>query len=56
MTDQDQKQLGWALWAGVNHFRGITKLVELGNGSRREVDDFMLTRHAFYLLQQNGRQ
>jgi DNA-damage-inducible protein D len=38
----------------ANHFPDVGKMVDLGSGSRREVDDIMLTRYACYLIAQNG--
>ena len=37
-----------------NHFRGVTKVVKLGSGAERAIEDFMLTRYACYLIAQNG--
>lgn len=37
-----------------NHFREVTKMVDIGSGTSREIKDIKLTRYACYLIAQNG--
>lgn len=38
----------------ADHFRSVTKMVQIGSGAERAVKDYMLTRYACYLIAQNG--
>jgi DNA-damage-inducible protein D len=38
----------------VDHFSDVTKMVYIGSGAEREIDDIALTRYACYLIAQNG--
>jgi DNA-damage-inducible protein D len=37
-----------------DHFAGISKMVDLGSGAKRQIEDIALTRYACYLIAQNG--
>ena len=37
-----------------NHFIDVNKMVLLGSGAERQIDDILLTRYACYLIAQNG--
>lgn len=40
--------------ATSDHFREVTKMVQLGSSAKRSIKDYMLTRYACYLIAQNG--
>jgi len=38
----------------ANHFPDVRKMVQIGSGTEKSVDDILLTRYACYLVAQNG--
>ncbi|CAH0178972.1 DNA damage-inducible protein D [Roseomonas sp. CECT 9278] len=38
----------------ADHFAGVGRMVAIGSGAEREIDDIVLSRYACYLIAQNG--
>lgn len=38
----------------LDHFPDVGKMVNIGSGAQKPIEDYMLTRYACYLIAQNG--
>ena len=54
LLDRARTACGGASQEVADHFRDVTKMVSLGSGAERAVQDVALSRYACYLLAQNG--
>jgi DNA-damage-inducible protein D len=54
VIDKAQKSCEQAGEEAKNHFAEFSKMVEIGSGAQKQVEDIALTRYACYLIAQNG--
>ncbi|MCB0514908.1 MAG: DNA damage-inducible protein D [Chitinophagales bacterium] len=54
VIDKAQKSCEQAGEDAKNHFAEFSKMVEIGSGAQKPVEDIALTRYACYLIAQNG--
>ncbi len=54
VIDKAQKSCEQAGEDVKNHFAEFSKMVEIGSGAQKEIEDIALTRYACYLIAQNG--
>ena len=54
VIDKAQKSCEQAGEDAKNHFAEFSKMVEIGSGAQKSIEDLALTRYACYLIAQNG--
>lgn len=54
VIDKAKEACKQALEQVLDHFPDVRKMVRIGSGAEKAIDDMMLTRYACYLIAQNG--
>ena len=54
VIDKAQKSCEQAGEEAKNHFAEFSKMVEIGSGAQKPIEDIALTRYSCYLIAQNG--
>lgn len=54
VIEKAQQACAQSVQAVADHFAEMRKMVDLGSGAQREIEDVHLTRYACYLIVQNG--
>jgi hypothetical protein len=54
VSRQPYGKIVWLKWP-ADHFPQVVNMVRIGSSTKREIEDFELSRYACYLIEQNGK-